>query len=100
MFLLTIQQAPCHSSGLRIFLSHYNCLAEKRRRAAGIRRGSKYIFSIQFLSGCEKKLCDFKSMRGQTPPRFLIGILRIPQRDLGRCRLVFSTVFGKVKKDA
>src|SRR5674536_399283 len=61
MFLLTIQQAPCHSSSHRIFLCHYNCLAEKRRRAAGIRCGSKYIFSIQSSMDCEKKLRYFKS---------------------------------------
>ena len=63
MFLLTIQQAPCHGPGRRVFLSHYNCLVEETRRAAGLRRGLKYIFSIQFLRGCEKKLCDFKSVR-------------------------------------
>ena len=63
MFALTIQQAPCHGPGRHVFLSHYNCLVEETSRAAGLRRGPKYIFSIQFSLGYEKKLCDFKSVR-------------------------------------
>jgi hypothetical protein len=84
MFLLIIQQAPCHGPGRRIFLSHYNCLVEETRRAAGNRRGPKYNFSIQFLLGSEKSFAISSRCAGRAPHRFLIGILRIPQRGLGR----------------